>query len=92
MVPLSPWGTILKRHRETARSTTSSRCHVRLSPKESFHRLPRFCLSKRPFPFLKDIIITCYLSLGITVRVFESGLFPTCIGPYYTSATQNSAS
>jgi hypothetical protein len=54
MVPLSPWGTILKRHRGTARTTTSSRCHVRFSPKEPFHPLPHFHLSKQPHPFLEE--------------------------------------
>ena len=92
MVPLSPWGTILKRHRETARSTTSSRCHVKFSLKEPVHQLPHARLSKQPCPFLKPIIITCYLSLRNIVSVLQSGLFPTCIGPYYTSAAQNSAS
>jgi len=89
MVPLSPWGTILKRHRETARSTTSSECHARFSPKEPFRQLPHSRLSKQPHPFLN---IICYLNLEITVRVSEPGLFPTCIGPYYTTAAQNSAS
>lgn len=55
MVPLSPWGTILKGHRGTARSTISSRCHVIFSPKEPFRQLPHFRHSKQPHPFLNIV-------------------------------------
>ena len=89
--PTLPWGTILKRHRGTARTTTSSGCHVRFSPKEPLNPLLHLRLSKHPHPFLRKS-----LSLVISIQgsqcVVESGLFPLCIGPYCTSATQNSAS
>lgn len=61
MVPLSPWGTILKRHREAARTTSSSRCHLSdFPPKCSLLNTAFFFSSIKPTPFFLEAI-TCLL-------------------------------